>query len=80
MPTTSTHNTAHDFRTFPDSANTRVYSIRSFLTIQTLMRKLNLTPADCLELLAEKLEDLDRQIEDYEDRPPYPLSFLDERP
>ena len=48
----------------PDSA--RVYAIETFLKVQALMRKLNLTPADCLNLLAEILEDLDRQIEDYE--------------
>ena len=40
--------------------------IETLLTIQTLMKKLNLTPGDCLSLLAEMLEDLDRQITDHE--------------
>lgn len=66
MPKTSTHNKAHDLRTLPEPGNTRVYSIHSFLTIQTLMKKLNLTPADCLELLAETLEGLDCQITEHE--------------
>ena len=44
----------------------RIYPIENLLTIQTLMKKLNLTPGDCLSLLAEMLEDLDRQITDHE--------------
>ena len=44
----------------------RIYPIQSFLQIQALMQKLNLTPGDCLGLLAEMLEDLDRQITDHE--------------
>lgn len=43
-----------------------VYPIQTFLEIQRLMRKLNLTPADCLTILAESLSDLDRQIDEHE--------------
>lgn len=43
-----------------------VYPFQSFLEIQRLMQKLNLTPADCLQLLAEFLSDLDCQIEQHE--------------
>ena len=48
----------------PDKA--RVYPIQSFLQIERLLRKLNMTPTDGLQLLAEALADLDRQIEDHE--------------
>lgn len=44
----------------------RVYPIQSFLTIERLLKKLDLTPADGLQLLAEILEDLDRQIQEHE--------------
>ena len=44
-----------------------VYPIQSFLEIERLLEKLNLTPADGLQLLAEVLQDLERQIEEYED-------------
>lgn len=56
----------------------RVYPLRLFFEVQTLMEKLNLTPADCLQLLAEVLGDLDRQIEEADgcNREPYPLAFL----
>ncbi len=53
-----------------DTANgdrPHIYPIESFIKIQTVMRKLNLTPADCLQILAEVLEDLDSQIAEYED-------------
>lgn len=46
--------------------NTNVYPIQSFLEINRLLRKLNLTPADGLQLLADVLGDLDRQIEEQE--------------
>ena len=49
-----------------DAPHARVYSIGCYLTIQTLMRKLRLTPADCLQILADVLTDLDRQINEYE--------------
>lgn len=63
-----------------DGDRPRVYPIESFVKIQVLMRKLNLSPADCLSLLADVLEDLDRQVQDNEDRAPYPLAFIDEHP
>ena len=44
-----------------------VYPIQSFLEIERLLKKLNLTPADGLQLLAEVLGDLDRQIEEHEE-------------
>ena len=60
---------------------TNVYPLQSVLEVQRLMRKLNITPADCLQMLAELLADLDRQIEEHEEKDlPYPLAFLDERP
>ena len=46
--------------------STNVYPIQSFLEINRLLRKLSLTPADGLQLLAEVLGDLDRQIEEHE--------------
>ncbi len=49
----------------PQSEN--VYPVQSFLEVERLLRKLNLTPADGLQLLAEVLGDLDRQIEEHED-------------
>ena len=48
------------------SAGAPIYPLQSFLEIQRLMTKLHLTPADCLQLLAEVLGDLDRQIEEHE--------------
>lgn len=53
-----------------DSANgdrPHIYPIESFVKIQALMRRLNLSPADCLQILAEVLQDLDSQIAEYED-------------
>ncbi len=50
----------------PDPERARVYPIETILTVQSLLRKLNMTPADGLQLLAEVLEDLDRQIVDFE--------------
>lgn len=44
----------------------KVYPIQSFLQIERLLRKLNMTPADGLQLLADVLTDLDRQVEDHE--------------
>ena len=64
----------------PDGGPATVYPIQSFLEIQRLMKRLGLTPADCLQLLAEVLSDLDRQIEEEADGLPFPLAFLDERP
>ena len=49
-----------------NTARTHVYPIQSFLEITRLLGKLNLTPADGLQLLAEVLGDLDRQIEEQE--------------
>lgn len=46
--------------------NKNVYPIQSFLEIKRLLKKLNLTPADGLQLLAEVLADLDHQIEEHE--------------
>jgi len=46
--------------------NKNVYPIQSFLEIERLLKKLNLTPADGLQLLVDVLTDLDRQIEEYE--------------
>ena len=43
-----------------------VYPLQTFLSVERLMAKLNLTPADCLELLAETLECLDHQITEHE--------------
>ncbi len=43
-----------------------VYPIETFFEIERLLRKLNMTPADGLRLLAEALADLDRQITEYE--------------
>ena len=43
-----------------------VYPLQTFLNVERLMAKLNLTPADCLELLAETLECLDQQITEFE--------------
>ena len=68
MSQTSHANTSHHLS--DNSANgdrTHVYPIESFVKIQALMRKLNLSPADCLQILAEVLEDLDSQIEDFEE-------------
>ena len=42
-----------------------VYPLQTFLDIERLMAKLNLTPADCLELLVESLECLDHQITEH---------------
>ena len=64
----------------PDSGPATVYPIQSFLEIQRLMKRLGLTPADCLQLLAEVLSDLDRQVDQEDDGLPFPLAFLDERP
>lgn len=50
----------------PDPERARVYPIETFLTVQMLLEKLNMTPADGLQLLAEALEDLDRQIVEFE--------------
>jgi hypothetical protein len=61
------------------SENARVYPIQSFLQIERLLKKLNMTPADGLQLLAEVLADLDRQIEDHEqegDGLPFPSTML----
>lgn len=44
-----------------------IYPIESFVKIQALMRELSLTSADCLQILAEVLEDLASQIADYEE-------------
>lgn len=49
-----------------NAPNKNVYPIQSFLEIERLLKKLNLTPADGLRLLAEVLQDLDRQIEEHE--------------
>ncbi len=54
----------------------RVYPIETFLEIERLLRKLNMTPADGLRLLAEALADLDRQIAEHEtegDGLPFPV-------
>ena len=54
-----------------------VYPLQTFLNVERLMAKLNLTPADCLELLAEALESLDHQIMEHEvqgDGLPFPLN------
>ena len=55
-----------------------VYPLQAFLDIERLMQKLNLTPADCLGLLAEVLGDLDRQIDAHEaeEDAPFPLWVL----
>ena len=50
-----------------NTPNKNVYPIQSFLEIERLLKKLNLTPADGLQLLAEVLGDLDRQIEEHEE-------------
>lgn len=51
----------------PDTERVRVYPIESFLTVQRLLTKLNMTPADGLQLLAEVLEDLERVLDVHED-------------
>ena len=54
-----------------------VYPLQTFLNVERLMAKLNLTPADCLELLAETLESLDHQIKEFEaqgDGLPFPFN------
>lgn len=66
MPQTTPSNTDHALSGDLAHEAPRVYPIDSFLKIQGLMQKLNLTPADCLQLQAEMLEDLHRQIADYE--------------
>ena len=63
-----------------DGGPAAVYPIQSFLEIQRLMKRLGLTPADCLQLLAEVLSDLDRQIDQEDDGLPFPLALLDEHP
>ena len=57
IPMNSTDNT-------PDK---NVYPIQTLREIGRLMRKLNVTPAAALQLLAEVLADLDCQIEEYEE-------------
>ncbi len=50
----------------PAPARARVYPIATTPTAQSLRSELSRTPADGLQLLAEVLEDLDRQIVDFE--------------
>ncbi len=45
-----------------------VVPIRSFLEVQRLMRRLDMTPAECLDLLAGALADLERQVTEYDDQ------------
>ena len=45
-----------------------VVPIRSFLEIQRLMRRLNMTSAEALDLLAGALADLERQIQEHDDQ------------
>jgi len=64
--TSQANNASHSADDLDRGDQPRVYPIESFLRIQALMRRLNMTPADALQLLAEVLEDLDRQFEEYE--------------
>ena len=59
-----------------------VYPLQTFLRVERLMRKLGLTPADCLDLLADVLADLDRQVEEHEGKQdaPFPLWLVGEAP
>ena len=71
-PLNSAHSTASTESSTPYAG---VYSIGCFLTIQALMKKLRLSPADCLQILADVLADLDGQIIEYEaaeDELPFP--------
>ena len=44
-----------------------VVPLHAFVEVSRLMRKLGMSPADCLDLLAGALTDLDREIDAYED-------------
>lgn len=66
METTTPYDTDPEPLTYPASGQASVYPITLFLRIQHQMKRLNLTPADCLQLLAEALDDLDRQITDFD--------------
>ena len=67
MPQTPQTNTNHSPHDSANGDRTHVYPIESFVKIQAFMRKLNLTPADCLQILAEVLEDLDSQEIEHEE-------------
>ncbi|MEM1057283.1 MAG: hypothetical protein AAGI52_17325 [Bacteroidota bacterium] len=66
METTTPYDTDPEPLALPASGQGSVYPITLFLRIQHQMKRLNLTPADCLQLLAEALNDLDRQITEFE--------------
>ena len=59
-----------------------VVPLHAFAEVARLMRKLGLTPADCLDLLADALADLDRQIDEHEAKrdAPFPLWLVGEVP
>ena len=63
-----------------DADSATVYPIETLALIHRLLKKLGMTSADGLQLLAEVLTDLDRQIEDYEaegDGLPFPPNPYD---
>ena len=57
-----------------------VYPLRTFLRVERLMRKLGLSPADCLNLLADVLTDFDSQVDEHEGKQdaPFPLWLVGE--
>ena len=66
MSQTSHANTGHLSGDSASGGQPHIYPIESFVKIQALMRKLNLTPADCLQILSDVLEDIDSQAMEHE--------------